>query len=91
VTLPIWLGPAERHKKFCDQQLLNTRTSIPVATIAANSLKPGETIHIIENVLYPESEYKRRMAIGKDAQFGDGSSIATVVDASSHFKVWIPY
>ena len=80
--LPISLGPAVCHKKICDQRLFSTCTSIPVTTIAANSLKPGESIHIIENVLYPESEYKRRMAIGKDAQFGEESSVTTVFEAN---------
>jgi len=69
-------------KKVCDQQLFSARTFIPVTQIAANSLKPGESIHIIDNVLYPESEYKRRMAIGKDAQFGEESSIAAAVEAN---------
>ena len=70
------------HKMIGDQQQLlmsSTPTeSLLAATVATDSLKPGESIHIIDNVLYPKSDYKHRMDIGKDSQFGEESSVAAV-------------
>lgn len=52
-----------------------------MASVCNKMLKVGESKDIINTILYPENEYKLRMKIGRDAQFGEGQSSGTALEA----------